>query len=157
MSMHELEARLDAVESQLAIQRLVAEYAQAFDNHDEKLLRGIWHEGAVLALGDAFGNFTGVDAIIESAHTNWAQMPHMHHWMANTIVDLDGDTATATSAVDVLVTHVELGPTQISGFYLDKLERRNGRWGFVERKFELHYLTPLQNWKPIAGSEAPAA
>jgi hypothetical protein len=157
MSINELEARLDAVESQLAIQRLTAEYAHAFDSHDEALLRSIWHEGAVLALGDAFGNFEGIEAIVESAHTNWAQMPHMHHWMANTVIDLDGDRATAKVAVDVLVTHVELGPSQISGLYLDRLERRNGRWAFVERKFELHYLTPLQNWTPVAGSEASGA
>lgn len=55
------------------------------------------------------------------------------------------------------VTHVEMGPAQISGLYHDRLERRNGRWAFVERKFELHYLTPLPNWKSVAGSEASAA
>jgi hypothetical protein len=45
MSKQDLETRLDAVESQLAIQRLVAEYGHAFDGHDEALLRSIWHEG----------------------------------------------------------------------------------------------------------------
>jgi ketosteroid isomerase-like protein len=157
MSTQDLETRLDNVESQLAIQHLAAEYGQAFDNHDVDLLRSIWHEGAVLALGDAFGNFEGIDAIVASAHQNWAQMPHMHHWMANTLIDLNGDFATAKVAVDCLATHVEMGPVQISGLYLDRLERRNGRWAFVERRFELHYLTPLQNWKPIMGSEFVSA
>jgi hypothetical protein len=157
MSKQDLESRLDAVESELAIQRLVAEYGHAFDGHDEALLRSIWHEGAVLALGDAFGNFEGIDAIVASAHQNWSQMPHMHHWMANTLINLDGDLATAKVAVDCLVTHVEMGQTQISGLYHDRLERRNGRWGFVERRFELHFLTPLQNWKPVAGGEVSNA
>ncbi|NWD67178.1 nuclear transport factor 2 family protein [Pseudomonas gingeri] len=153
MSTQDLETRLDTLESELAIQRLVAEYGHAFDSHDEALLRSIWHPGALLALGEAFGNFEGIEAIVESAHQNWSQMPHMHHWMANTLIDLDGDKATAKVAVDCLVTHVDMGPTQISGLYHDRLERREGRWAFVERRFELHYLTPLAHWKPVAGSE----
>ncbi|OPA86280.1 hypothetical protein BFW87_26425 [Pseudomonas fluorescens] len=156
MSLQALSARLDTLESHLAIQRLVAEYAHAFDNHDEALLRSLWHEGAVLTLGAAFGDFTGVDAIVESAHRNWAQMPHMHHWMANALVDLDGDKATARAAVDCMVSHRELGQVQISGLYHDRLERRDGRWAFVERTFALHYLTPLPHWRPVGGSEVPA-
>ncbi len=147
-------ARLDALESQNAIQRLIAAYAQAFDTHNETMLRGIWHEGARLSLGPEFGEFEGVDAIIASAHSNWAQMPHMHHWMANAMIDIDGDTATADVAVDVLCTHVEMGPIQISGLYHDRFERRAGRWAFVERTLDLHFLTPLKDWTPVAGTEA---
>jgi hypothetical protein len=45
---------------------------------------------------------------------------------------------------------------QISGLYHDRFERRQGRWAFSERRFELHFLTPLAGWKPVAGSEAVA-
>ena len=38
------------------IERLISEYAQAFDNHDETMLRGIWYDGGRLLLGDAFGH-----------------------------------------------------------------------------------------------------
>ena len=154
MSKQDLSARLDALESRFAIERLIFEYAQAFDNRDEQLLRGIWHEGARLALGPAFGDFEGIDAIMESARQNWAQMPHMHHWMANQLIEIDGDTATSRTAADVLCTHIEMGPVQIAGLYHDRFERRDGRWAFVDRSFDLHFLTPLQNWKPVAGSEA---
>ena len=156
MSLQALSARLDNLESHMAIQRLIAEYAHAFDRRDEALLRSIWHADAVLALGTAFGHFVGVDAIVDSAHLNWAHMPHMHHWMANTLIELQGETATAQAAVDCMVLHRELGQVQISGHYHDRLERRDGRWAFVERRFDLHYLTPLPHWKPVAGSEAPA-
>lgn len=149
----ELTSRLDVLESRDAINRLISEYAQAFDNRDEELLRGIWHEGARLSLGPTFGDFEGIDAIVGSAHTNWAQMPHMHHWMANTLIDLDGDRATARSAADVLCTHIDMGPIQISGLYRDQFERRNGRWAFVDRAFDLHFITPLTNWRPVAGTE----
>ncbi|MEB0228471.1 nuclear transport factor 2 family protein [Pseudomonas sp. 10S4] len=154
MSNNDLASRVEAIETRFALDRLIAEYAQAFDTRDESLLRGIWHEDARLDLGAAFGSYEGVEAIVESAHTNWKAMPHMHHWMANALIDIDGDTATARAAVDCLCTHIEMGPIQISGLYHDTFERRQGRWAFIERRFDLHFLTPLPNWKPIAGGEA---
>ncbi|WP_312440379.1 nuclear transport factor 2 family protein [Janthinobacterium sp.] len=146
-------ARLDALESRIAIERLIASYAQAFDRRDAALLRSIWHDDARLSLGAAFGDFSGIEPIMESAKTNWASMPHMHHWMANAIIDLDGERASATVAVDCLCTHVSMGQVQISGLYHDQFERRDGRWAFVEREFDMHFLTPLANWVPVAGIE----
>jgi hypothetical protein len=154
MSTLDIAARLDALESRFALERLFAAYNQAFDNRDEALLRSLWHHEARLLLGEAFGDYTGIEAIVDSAHKNWAQMPYMHHWMANPLIDIDGDTATGTVALDALVTHVDMGPLQISGLYHDHFERRDGRWGFIERRFDLHYLTPLPGWKPVAGTEA---
>lgn len=149
-----LTLRIELLETRVALERLIAEYALAFDGRDEHLLRSIWHEGAVLDLGAAFGSYQGIEAIIESAHINWASMPHMHHWMANAVIDIDGKTATGRVAVDCLCTHVEMGQVQISGLYHDCFERRDGRWAFTERRFELHFLTPLAGWKAVAGSEA---
>ncbi|RON50026.1 hypothetical protein BK666_06325 [Pseudomonas frederiksbergensis] len=149
-----LAARIELLETRVALERLIAEYAHAFDGRDEHLLRTIWHEGALLDLGAAFGSYQGIAAIIESAHSNWASMPHMHHWMANAVLDIDGETATGRVAVDCLCTHVEMGQVQISGLYHDRFERRDGRWAFTERRFELHFLTPLAGWKAVAGAEA---
>jgi hypothetical protein len=153
MNLQDIGSRLDALESRFDLERLIAEYAQAFDTHDEALLRNIWHEGARLSLGEAFGDFEGIDAILESARQNWQKMPCMHHWMANPLIDIEGDKASGRAAVDCLCTHVDMGPVQISGLYHDRFERRDGRWAFVERRFDLHFLTPLANWKPVAGSE----
>jgi hypothetical protein len=157
MTTPDVSSRLDAIESRVALERLIAEYAQAFDNHDEVMLRGIWHDDASLSLGATFGDFRGVDAIIESARQNWLLMPHMHHWMANPLIDIDGNRASGRAALDCLCTHVEMGPVQISGLYHDRFERRDGRWAFTERRFDLHFLTPLTGWKPVAGSEAENA
>ena len=154
MNNEDIGIRLDALESRIALERLIASYAQAFDSRDETLLRSIWHDDAQLSLGAAFGDFSGVEAIIGSARTNWELMPHMHHWMANALIDLNGEQATAKVAVDCLCTHVTMGPVQISGLYHDRFERRGGRWAFVERRFDMHFLTPLLNWTPLAGSEA---
>jgi hypothetical protein len=154
MTTQDIAARVDTLESRFALERLIAAYNQAVDNRDEALLRSIWHSDASLLLGDAFGNCTGIDAIIESAHKNWAQTPYMHHWMANPLIDIDGDHATGKVALDALITHSERGTVQISGLYHDRFERRDGRWAFTERRLDLHYLTPLPHWKPVAGIEA---
>ncbi|WP_175889430.1 nuclear transport factor 2 family protein [Burkholderia cepacia] len=154
MSNDDLIKRLDILESRNAIERLIYTYAQAYDRHDIKMLESIWHEGAVLALGDDIGNFSGVQAILDAAHQLWAKTPAMHHWMANALIDVEGDTATAATALDCFVTDTHTGPTQVGGLYRDRFERRNEKWGFVERRFELHYWTPIANWKPEAGVEA---
>jgi hypothetical protein len=147
--------RLDAIESRIAILDLVYKYGHAFDGHDATMLRSIWHDDAHLSLGE-FGENSGIGAIMASADGNWAAMPHMHHWMANPVIEIDVDANRATGlvAVDVLVTHVETGPTQISGLYRDTYERRNGRWAIATRSLEMHFYTPLANWTPVAGSEA---
>jgi hypothetical protein len=78
----------------------------------------------------------------------------MHHWMADGLIDIDGDTATAVTALDCFVQDSVSGPTQVGGVYRDELERRDGRWGIVTRRFELHYWTPIANWVPESGAEA---
>lgn len=158
--MTDIEVRIDRIESRAAVERLIAQYAHAFDSADVDLLRTIWHDGAELRLGEPFGDFAGIDGIVEAAHLLWSQSPRMHHWMSNIVVDIDegAETARAVSALDCLVTNVETGPTQVGGIYRDRFARRDGRWGMVERVFELHYFTPITGWAPVHGSEtAPLA
>jgi hypothetical protein len=153
MSDNAILERLDQLESRVALERLVYTYAQAFDGHDRELLAEIWHDGAKLSLGD-IGQYEGVEAILAGADELWSKTPHMHHWMSNPLIDISGDTATAATALDCFVTDSESGPTQVGGLYRDRFERRNGKWGIVDRSFELHYWTPIANWVPLDGSEA---
>lgn len=158
--MTDIDVRIDRIESRTAIERLISQYAHAFDSTDVDLLRTLWHDGAELRLGEPFGDFAGIDGIVEAAHLLWSQSPRMHHWMSNVVVDIDddGDGARAVSALDCLVTNIETGPTQVGGIYRDRMARRDGRWGIVERVFELHYFTPIAGWAPVHGSEtAPLA
>lgn len=151
---HVLAERLDRLESREAIERLIAQYAHGFDAQDVELVKSVWHEDALLALGEPFGDFRGIDAIGEAAHGLWAQSPRMHHWMANPVIDVDGDHATGLVALDGLVTNVEDGPTAVIGNYIDRYERRDGRWGIVERSFDLHFWAPLSGWTATLGSQA---
>jgi len=148
----ELEARLDAIESRFAIDALIANYAEAFDTMNIELLATLWHPESRLLLG-ANGNSDGLEAILAQARINIKCMPHMHHWMANALITVDGDNGHGLVAADCLFYDVDQGTLQVSGQYRDVYERREGRWGFLERTFTMHYATPLQNWHPITGTE----
>lgn len=148
----ELEARLDAIESRFAIDALIASYAEAFDTMNEELLATLWHPDSRLLLG-ANGNAEGLDAILAQARVNMRRMPHMHHWMANALITVDGNHGHGVVAADCLFYDIEKGPLQVSGQYRDIYERRSGRWAFRERVFDMHFATPLQNWVPFAGTE----
>jgi ketosteroid isomerase-like protein len=150
----DLAARIDRLESRDAIERLIAQYAHGFDARDVELIRSVFHDDALLALGEPFGDFEGIDAIAEAAHALWAQSPRMHHWMANAVVDVDGDVATGVAALDCLVINVDDGPTMVVGNYFDRYERRDGRWAIAERRFDLHFWAPLTAWKATLGSQA---
>jgi len=153
MNLETLVARLDALESRMAIDALISGYANAFDLPDAQLLGRLWHADSTLDL-PGFGNGGSREEILAMAARNWQRMPHMHHWMANPLIRIDGDVATGTVAADCLMYDVEQGPVQLSGLYYDRFERREGEWRFASRRFELHFLTPLEHWKPIAGSES---
>jgi len=149
---HALEARLDAIESRFAIDALIANYAEAFDTMNETLLATLWHPESKLLLG-ANGNSEGLEAILAQARVNMKRMPHMHHWMANALITVDGDNAHGLVAADCIFYDVDKGPLQVSGQYRDIYQRREGRWAFLERRFTMHYATPLRDWVPIMGTE----
>ncbi len=50
-------------------------------------------------------------------------MPHMHHWMANPLIEIVEDSATATVAANCLFHDIEQGPVQVSGLYHDRFAR----------------------------------
>jgi hypothetical protein len=152
MTLETLITRLEALENRAAIDALVSGYANAFDRLDVQLLSSLWHADATLDL-PGFGAAGNRDEILTMAEHSWTQMPHMHHWMANPLIHIDGDTATGTVAADCLFHDIEKGPVQVSGLYHDRFARRDGQWRFVSRRFELHFLTPLTHWQPVAGSE----
>lgn len=152
MNIQALAARLDLLESRLAIETLISAYANAFDRLNPDLLQQIWHEDSTLDL-PGFGGAGSRNEIISMAEQSWRQMPHMHHWMANPLIEIEGNSAVGTVAANCLFHDIEKGPVQVSGLYHDRFERRDGKWKFVSRRFELHYLTPLKEWVPVAGSE----
>jgi ketosteroid isomerase-like protein len=147
-----LAERLDVIESRAAIEDLIARYAHGFDRRSFDLLMSIWHEDALLDLGESFGSFRGTEAIAEAYAGFWRESPWTHHFLANALIEIDGDAATGVIALDCMQRHVEDGPTMVGGFYFDRYERRDGRWGIVARRYQLSYWAPIDNWASTNGA-----
>jgi hypothetical protein len=150
--------RLELLETRNTLLDLISAYAQGFDNHDPELLRWAFHDDAVLDLGDLFGRYEGLDAILEAADQFWIGAPNMHHWMANPLIELDLDAgrATARTALNCLSTFVESGTSHIGGRYDDTFLRIDGRWAISERTLIVQFVAPLADWKAAQGTEASA-
>jgi hypothetical protein len=101
---------------------------------------------------------TRLDLIMAMVDRWWADAPHMHHWMANPLieVDLDAGTATGATALDCLSTFTETGPTHVGGRYIDEFVRLGDGWAIDRRIFDVQFVTPMADWKPVAGTEAEA-
>ncbi|MEU2441207.1 nuclear transport factor 2 family protein [Streptomyces rubradiris] len=153
--MRSIEERIEGLESRIAIEDLLSGYCHGFDGPDRDLLRSLWARDAVLDLGTLFGGpVQGIEAIMAKAEDLWAAVPVMYHWMANLIVNVDGDQARAKSELDCFVVSRQDGPTQVTGVYTDRFERRDGVWKFRHRAFDLQLWVPLSGWSAAAGSKA---
>jgi hypothetical protein len=84
----ELASWLDRVETELALQRLVAEYCIGADHDDLARFRAVWTDDAVRdAAGDDRDDeehrFRGIEAIAAAVQGQWATFPRMQHATAN--------------------------------------------------------------------------
>jgi hypothetical protein len=147
-TLHSLDERLDALESQQAIARLVAEYAHGFDGRDVGRFMAIWHEDAMYDLAEFGGRRDGLDAIGAAVDELWAAFPGTHHWMVNLAIDVDGDRGAGACHALVFPVDADEQVDAVALTYEDAFERRDGRWGFVERRVLLHHVVPLATRAP---------
>jgi hypothetical protein len=133
-----------------AVQRLVdrqdiwdclMRYSRGVDRLDRDILRSVYHEDAV----DDHGMFVGspeefadwVVAMHDSAH-----LSHQH-CLFNHSCDLDGDVAHTETYYMFAGMNREGTPLSCSGGrYLDRFERRNGRWAIAAR-------VCVRDWAPL--------
>ena len=118
-------------EDEHQIHRTLGAYCQHYDD-------GRFDEWADLFTDAAAFEFPGrrargreaIRSLMETVH---AAGPGGKHMTANTLVDVDGDSASATT--DYLFVQPEGGGLAIvaAGRYHDRLVRSDGRWRFAER------------------------
>jgi 3-phenylpropionate/cinnamic acid dioxygenase small subunit len=121
-----------------AVGNLIATYAELVDDGD--------FAGVGALLSDA--TFTGSGAPVSGASAI-AQMlrdmvivyddgtPRTRHVTTNVVIEVDEEAGTALARAYFTVLQALPGfPLQpgVSGRYRDRFERRNGRWGFAERR-----------------------
>lgn len=67
------------------------------------------------------------------------------HHLTTQLIEVEGDTANARS---YFMVHTNIGPDH-HGVYVDRLERRDGRWMIVDRDVRLDWQAPNSVYEPM--------
>lgn len=110
----------------------VQRYARGMDRRDRALLRSAYHDGAI---DDHVGFVGEVDDFIDWAFAYHSTQTRYQHFLLNHTVELDGDVAHAETYYYFVGTDREPANhlTISGGRYVDRLERRDGRWAIADR------------------------
>lgn len=142
-AIEELTARLDRLEAESALHRLVHDYCVGADHRDRARWAAVWVEDAVWETSPD-RVVTGVEAICDAVAQQWKAFPIMQHATVNHVVDIDGDRATGRSDVVVLVQLQDGRWIAGGGTYQDVYRRDDGSWRIVRRRVERPFdLAPL--------------
>ena len=111
-------------------------YATAIDTKNWSLFRGLFTSDCVF---DVSGQrFHGIDALTEHMEALHEPLDGSRHHLGNFVIEVDGDTAGATSYLDALLVrrrHPNGSTLRVTGSYEDDLRRESGRWLIHERTF----------------------
>jgi len=115
-----------------AIEDCLLRYARGVDRFDHELMRSAYHDDAV--------DDHGLVVLPPDGFCSWAigyhreHNPVHHHIITNTSVDLDDETAHAETYYLFVGTSKDARSVLAIGRYVDRLEKRDGRWGIVRRQ-----------------------
>lgn len=146
----ELEQRVQAVEDQLAIQRVLTNYSAFLDARDFDgyvglfTPDGVWQNGATRREGRAEIRtmLTGLFGEPDPGFVNLSSF----HQLGNFEIDVKGDTAHAKSRFVFVMRAADGSPTpELSGQYEDDLVRVDGAWKIKHRVDHTIMPTP-EEW-----------
>ena len=125
-----------------AIRDCLMNYSRAVDRFDRELLLSVYHEDAT----DDHGAFVGGPV----AFADWVfpmhRATHLSHQHAqfNMTCELDGDVAHTETYFMFVGLNLQGTPLAMTGGrYIDRLEKRNGRWAIAAR-------VCVRDWAPLA-------
>jgi 3-phenylpropionate/cinnamic acid dioxygenase small subunit len=134
-----LAERIDELESREQIRDLIIEYGRTLDHRDFVAYSELFEEEQGTWIG-GLGQATGRAAIFKLmddsiGHADQPVEPTSHHVFTNIQIDVDGDTAEATTKW-TFVVQSDAGSPQwfYLGHYDDEFVRRDGRWYFLRRE-----------------------
>lgn len=141
---------LRALADKQAITELIYTYCRAVDRIDVELGHSIWHDDGVADYGATYYQGLGKGVIDLICDSHKGLLSHSHQ-VANILIALDGDRAGSESYVTGTMRLVRDGKPMhmgVWGRYLDRWERRGGRWGLVRREVvfdhdEIREVTPM--------------
>jgi uncharacterized protein (TIGR02246 family) len=117
------------IEDREAIRELLARYNHAIDSHQIDELVGLFTDDGVFEAGGGRA-MKGPDELRAFAEGVPAGL---RHFLANEIIDVDGDEATVRAYLFILAGKPAAAVT--IGVYADLVHRVDGRWRFARRTF----------------------
>ena len=128
----ELRERIARLEDRAEIRECMMRYARGMDRRDRELLRSAYHDGAV---DDHVGFIGEVDDFIDWAFAYHSTQTRYQHYLLNHTSEINGDEAHGETYYLFVGTDREPANhvTVSGGRYVDRLERRDGRWAIADR------------------------
>jgi SnoaL-like domain len=142
MDLEELAAAVQTLQDRQEIHDCIIRYSRGVDRLDRELLLSVYHPDAI----DDHGMFVGGP----EQFADWALAMHasthlsQQHCILNHSCDLDGDVAhTETYYMFIGMNRVGAPFVVSGGRYIDRFERRQGRWAIAAR-------VCVRDWAPVA-------
>lgn len=115
-----------------AIYDCMMRYCRGIDRFDREVIASAYHSNAIDDHGAYVGPVAGFIDFAFNLHSTLQR--RTQHMITNHICELDGDTAHTESYYIFRSLNVsEPWHSICSGRYIDRLEKRDGRWGIVAR------------------------
>lgn len=148
-----VEERLQRVEAELAIQRVLVDYAATQDARDYAGYAALFAQEGQWVNGNAV--YTGREAIYQMLIDLYGETPEdfinsdSYHISTNFQIDVDGDRATARSRHLLIMRGPNGEPTpMLGGRYEDEFIRENGEWKILRRE-DFPVMPTMEEWMPI--------
>jgi ketosteroid isomerase-like protein len=151
-----MDAQLRRLTDEIEITRLLAAYSHAVMRLDAEGSAAVYTEDGVLSA------FSGPDVVGRATIQKvlgrvYAPLRFLLQNCGSIVVDVDGDTARASSSVSEFVQYKDKDPLSCCfGNYDDELVRTPEGWRFKRRRFSPFFSGTLQSeGTPFAPSETP--
>ncbi len=132
--------RLQRLEDLECVRGVLLAYPAAVDGQDLEALRRLFHTDVhLVSRSDVHGREAALDYFARFFASNWRDT---RHYVANLVVGVDGDEATATSYYHQ--TAVVDGQSVIGwGTYRDRVARTDQGWQITEKVNHVLAMTPI--------------
>lgn len=133
-----LEERIQQIEDIENIRKIIANYCHGVDKRNLETFLSIWHEEGVWEVPHLRNAIGKKDVELLLVNTIWNNVVQSHHHTTNSVIEINGNTATAVS--DILYTRTEKNGVSslLSGVYRDDYCKDGGRWYMKRRAFSPH-------------------
>lgn len=152
MTLEEMERKLTYLMDRQEILDCINRYCRGVDRLDKEMVMSAYHPDAIddhlMFVGSPDEFWTWVQNMHSSYHSS------TQHMIGNHLAEIDGDVAHAETYLSYSGMNKTGAPfSAIGGRYIDRLERRNGKWGIVARKYVVDWVAPSIN--TVEGSKTP--